>query len=153
MPVNKRERFSPPAVGGISLLVVFAVLCLTVFALLALTTVQADKRLADASAKAVEDYYAADCAAQEILARLRNGERPEGVAFSGGEWPLGAAPSGDGPLRADYAVPISDTQELQVSVLLMGGAGADYVVQRWQAGPVGQWESDNSIEIWDGTMF
>ena len=74
-----RERFSPPAVGGISLLVVFAVLCLTVFALLALTTVQADNRLADASAKAVTDYYAADCRAQEILARLRNGERPEGV--------------------------------------------------------------------------
>ena len=33
-------KFSPPAVGGVSLLVVFAVLCLTVFALLGLTTVQ-----------------------------------------------------------------------------------------------------------------
>ena len=27
--MNKKESFSPPAVGGISLLVVFAVLCLT----------------------------------------------------------------------------------------------------------------------------
>ena len=54
----------------------FAVLCLTVFAVLSLTTVQADARLAEASARAVEEYYAADCAAQEILARLRNGETP-----------------------------------------------------------------------------
>lgn len=41
----KKQRFSPPAIGGTSLLVVFAVLCLTVFALLSLTTVQADVRL------------------------------------------------------------------------------------------------------------
>ena len=39
--MNKKERFSPPAVGGVSLLVVFAVLCLTIFALLGLATVQA----------------------------------------------------------------------------------------------------------------
>lgn len=147
MLVNKRERFSPPAVGGISLLVVFAVLCLTVFALLALTTVQADKRLADASAKAVGDYYAADCTAQEILARIRGGEMPEGVEILdrfGGHY------------TARYTVPISDTQELQVEVDLMEAwAGYDYRYQviRWQAGPVGQWESDNFIEIWDGTMF
>ena len=43
-PKAKKERFSPPAVGGISLLAVFAVLCLTIFALLSLATVGADGR-------------------------------------------------------------------------------------------------------------
>ena len=136
---RSRERFSPPAVGGISLLVAFAVLCLTVFALLALTTVQADNRLADASAKAVTDYYAADCQAQEILARLRNGERPEGVEFSG-----------SGLLHAQYVVPISDTQELQVSVILKETADREYVIERWQAAPSVEWESDESLDLWDG---
>ena len=93
-----KERFSPPAVGGISLLVVFAVLCLTVFALLALATVQADARLAGASAQAVADYYAADCQAQELLARLRCGERPEGVEILDG--------TDDGIHAVLYAVPI-----------------------------------------------
>ena len=51
--MNERQRFSPPAVGGSSLLVIFAVLCLTVFAMLALSTVQANGRLSDASAEAV----------------------------------------------------------------------------------------------------
>ena len=140
-----RERFSPPAVGGISLLVVFAVLCLTVFALLALTTVQADNRLADASAQAVMDYYAADCQAQEILARLRKGERPEGVEsqYSGG-------------IIYRYTVPISDTQELQVEVEMRTGRSGeepDYSVRRWQAAPSGEWESDDSMDVWDGIDF
>lgn len=147
MPDKRRERFSPPAVGGISLLVVFAVLCLTVFALLALTTVQADKRLADASAQAVADYYAADCAAQEILARLRNGERPEGVEIIDR---LG------GHYAARYAVPISDTQELRVEVELLedwADGGWRWQVVRWQAVPTGEWEGDESLDIWDGTVF
>ena len=80
MDNRNNSRFSPPAVGGVSLLVAFAVLCLTVFALLALATVQADARLAGASAQAVADYYAADCQAQETLARLRAGERPKNNA-------------------------------------------------------------------------
>lgn len=142
MTERKREVFSPPAVGGISLLVAFAVLCLTVFALLSLTTVQADGRLADASAKAVEDYYAADCAAQEILARLRNGETPVEVTSH-------LEDSWHDPLwtRYTYAVPISDTQELQVEVLL---DGEKYEILRWQAAPSVEWEGSDGFIIWDG---
>ncbi len=139
---KQKKRFSPPAAGGVSLLVVFAVLCLTVFALLSLTTVQADVRLADASAQAAADYYAADLEAQTILARLRNGERPEGVTFTG-----------SGLLRAEYACRISDTQELQVSVILQGISGREYVIERWQAVPSAEWESDESLDLWDGAPF
>lgn len=141
-----RERFSPPAVGGISLLVVFAVLCLTVFALLALTTVQADTRLADASAQSVADYYAADYRAQEVLARLR----------SNGDWPQDVEIEIAGAV-VSYAVPISDRQELQVEVELdwmLPDAEPDsrgYTILRWQAVPTGEWEGDESLDIWDGT--
>ena len=138
---KRNEHFAAPAVGGVSLLVVFAVLCLTVFALLSLATVQADVRLADASAKAVSDYYAADCQAQEILARLQNGEQPEGVTFSG-----------SGLLRAEYTVPISENQELQVSVVLRGIAHREYEIERWQAVSSGDWEFDNGLDLWDGGL-
>lgn len=136
---ERRKSFSPPAVGGVSLLTVFAVLCLTVFALLSLSTVRADSRLGEASAQAVERYYAADCQAQEILARLRSGEQPEGVEFSG-----------SGMLYADYTVPISDTQELQVTVSLSGSGG--YSVLRWQVISIGAWEIDEDLDIWDGEI-
>ena len=101
-----KERFSPPVVGGSSLLVIFAVLCLTVFALLGLSTVQADRRLSDASAQAVRAYYEADVQAETILAQLREGRMPEGVAVNGEFYA--------------YVCPISDTQELQVQLRRKG---------------------------------
>lgn len=135
MEPNARERVSIPPIGATSLLTVFAVLCLTVFALLTLSDVRADARLADASLETVEAYYAADAQAQELLARLRAGERPDGVTFSG-----------SGLLYADYAVPISDTQELQVSVILNGGGG--YQILRWQSVSTVSWEEDGTIHVW-----
>ena len=79
----KHHRISPPAIGGSSLLVSFALLALTVFALLSLSTVQAEKRMADAAAQSVTDYYAADLEAERIFARLRSGETVAGVAVDG----------------------------------------------------------------------
>jgi len=43
--MDKRRRFSVPAVGGSALLTMFAVLCLTVFALLSLSTALSRARL------------------------------------------------------------------------------------------------------------
>lgn len=141
---DKKERFFVPPIGASSLLAAFAVLCLVVFALLALSTVRADGRLSDASLQATKDYYAADCQAQEILARLRNGETPEGVSRYGTGLNYIA-------WYADYAVPISDTQELQVTVLVENEATGDtWRVLRWQAAPTGEWEGDDSLHLWDG---
>ena len=135
--MDKREhaRFAPPAVGGASLLVAFAVLCLTVFALLSLSTVRADDRLSQASAQAVENYYAADLEAQEVLARLRAGELPPGVGYGGDLY--------------TYECPISETQTLQVEVFLRDGV---YTVLRWQAVANGDWEIDEDLHLWDGSM-
>lgn len=136
--MGNEKRFSPPPVGGISLLIVFAVLCLTVFALLSLTTVRANMRLADASVQAAADFYAADLEAQTVLARLRSGEVPEGVSMEDGVY--------------TYACPVSETQELQVAVRVDGAA---YRILRWQLVSSAGWENDESLELWDGdgTMF
>lgn len=144
---EKRDRFSVPPIGASSLLAAFAVLCLVVFALLALSTVRADGRLSDASLQATKDYYAADCQAQEILARLRNGETPEDVELTAS---IAETPEG-GTHTYAYAVPISDTQELQVKVLVENEAtGETWRVLRWQAVPAGEWVGDDSLHLWDG---
>ena len=141
MGAKKQSRFSPPAVGGTSLLVVFAVLCLTVFALLSLSTVRADTRLGDSAVQGVAAYYAADCQAQEILARLRNGELPPGVTRHSYEPQAGGA-------RCTYTIPISDGQELRVEVVLRDGG---YTVLRWQAAPVSEWGGNETVDLWNGT--
>ncbi|MBR5001311.1 MAG: hypothetical protein IKY08_05045 [Firmicutes bacterium] len=115
--MNKREKrsgFSFPVVGGTSLLVMFAVLCLITFAVLSLSTVKAGDRLGEASAEAVMEYYAADYEAERILAQLRSGILPEGVVFEGDVY--------------GYSCPVSETQRLQVSVQKVG---EDWKVLRW----------------------
>ena len=145
MAERKKESFSPPALGGSSLLVVFAVLALTVFALLSLSTVRADVRLGDAAADSVCGYYRADGKAQEILARLRSGECPaEAELHPEDAWTLMD--------RYTYTVPISDTQELQVEVLVNPADGS-YSIRRWQAVAVGAWEYDDTLDVWDGEII
>ena len=129
--MNKQQKTRFPVIGGSSLLIIFAVLCLTVFALLGLSTVHANKRLSDISIQAVSDYYAADHEAEQILARLRLGETPDGVRREGDVF--------------YYTCPISETQQLQVAV-----QRSDWRILRWQSVPTEAWLADESLNLWNG---
>ena len=131
--MDKHRSFPAPAVGGSSLLVIFAVLSLTVFALLSVSTALADRRLADASAQAVRDYYEADAAAEEIFARLRNGELPAEVTVESGQY--------------CYTCPVAETQQLQVLLQLEDGR---WTVLRWQTEATQKWQGDDSLPVWQG---
>ncbi len=131
--MNRQHQGPNPVVGGASLLVIFAVLCLTVFALLGLGTAQAGQRLSEASAQSVADYYAADCSAEVIFARLRAGEMPEGVQLQDGVY--------------SYSCPISQSQSLFVSLRQQDG---QWQVLRWQAETTAQWTEDDRLSVWDG---
>ena len=126
----KKESTPMPAVGGSSLLVIFAVLCLTIFALLSLSTAQAGQRLSQASAEAVKAYYEADSRAEETLARLRGGERPEHVVQTDNHF--------------TFAIPLTDRQQLEVEILL---EGEDWTVLRWQAVSTLDWVPDDSLPV------
>ncbi len=129
----KRKASSISAVGGSSLMSIFAVLCLVCFALLSISTVQSQKNLSEASAQAVADYYRADTQAEEILAMLRRGEVPAQVERDGDVY--------------RYVCPISQNQQLEVEVLLEGEA---CTVQRWQAVSTLEWTSDDALNVWSG---
>ena len=151
MREQKKSSFSPPALGGASLLVIFAVLALTIFALLSLSTVRADGRLSEEANAAVQAYYEADATAQAVLAWLRTGEENPRVP---GDLEMSAAIidyADHSETVYAYTVPISDTQELQVEVRVDGVN--DWEILRWQAAPVGDWETDDGMELWDMEMF
>jgi len=132
--MNKKHRFSPPLIGGSSLLVIFAVLCLTVFALLTLSSVKADQRLSEASHAAVSGYYTADCESEAVLALLRQGICPDGVIDEG-----------DGIYS--YYSPISETQALAIRVRVQG---TDYTILRWQAVSTTEETPSDRIPVWSG---
>lgn len=131
--MRKQETFSPAAVGGSSLLVIFAVLCLTVFALLSLSSVQAERRLADAATQSVVDYYQADLRAEEIFARLRDGEQIAGIEENDGKY--------------QFEVPISGRQTLAVTLARQGDT---WTVLRWQTVTVEE-ALNESLNVWKGS--
>ena len=134
---NEKKRFSPPTVGGSSLLVIFAVLCLTVFAMLSMSTVLAEDRLRGNSADSVSEYYAADTEAERILSELRAGNIPDGVEVTEDN-------------VAKYSCPISETQSLFVEVAFKGELGDSYEITRWQAVYTADWRPDTTINVWVG---
>ena len=128
-----QERVKLPAVGGSSLLVIFTVLCLTIFALLGLETVRADCRLTDAAAQSVASYYSADAQAESIVSVLRTGQVPDYVLCDGDVY--------------TFACPAGDTQALVVSVRV---AGMDYEILSWQTVPSTLWQASDALPVWSG---
>lgn len=120
-------------IGASSLLVIFSVLCLAVFALLSIATVQSDWRLGDSVQQAAEAYYLADSQAERILAKLRNGEVPEGVSQENGVY--------------SYRCGLSDTQVLAVEVAVKG---SDYEILRWQVISTADWQPEEILPVWNG---
>ena len=131
--MNRQKQISLPAIGGSSLLVIFTVLCLVVFALLSLNTALAEKRLSEAYAQKVKGWYAADLLAQETFAKLRSGETvPE------------AEHSSD---TCHYSVPVSLHQSLYVTVRESSG-GWEVISWRTVANPQ---DGNTTLPVWQGS--
>ena len=128
-----RKKITFTTVGGSSILTIFAVLCFIIFALLSLSTAKANRTLTDKSVAAVTNYYQADTKAEEILAELRAGEKPEGVKKKGNVY--------------SYTCPVDDSQQLSVEVKIKSGK---YHILKWQKEYIGEWKADTSIEVWGG---
>lgn len=123
---------SVPAIGGTSLLVIFSVLCLTVFSLLTLTTAQSQKRLSDSSAKGCSAYYQADRQAEEIFALLRSGQSHPQVHRKDNIY--------------SFRIPITQHQSLQVQLR----HDQTWQVLCWQAVTTTDPIHNQPLSVWDG---
>jgi len=132
MSRKAKERLSPPALGGTTLLVIFAVLCLVVFSLLSLSTVQAERKLSNASRDAATAYYKADLEAQRVFALIRNGEEIPGVKEENGVY--------------SYVCKVTEDQNLAVEIQKNE---EKWQVLRWQC-VVRQGEIDDTLPVWSG---
>lgn len=129
MTDNKRGM----SVGVISLLVIFSVLCLAIFSVLSLSTALNERNLAERSAKATSDYYAAELRCAEIVAQLRSGDSPEGI------------PIMEGGGLLSFSQPIDAAQILQVQL------DADTLeITCWRVIYTADWSPDTGISVWDG---
>ena len=143
---EKEESTFPAVMGASSLLVIFSVLCLTVFSLLSLSTVSANHRIAEDNSKALQAYYEADSEANAILAQIRNGSVPQGVSVSGAGGSGGSEGSGAaGGVIYEYSCRVSDTQVLCVKAEV---SGKDFRILRWQTVTDYDWQPNTDLPVW-----
>jgi hypothetical protein len=67
---SKKSGMGAVNAGGAVIIIIFVVLCLTIFGLLSFATSFADKKLADRNLDNMAQYYSADARAEETLAKI-----------------------------------------------------------------------------------
>jgi len=130
-------------IGSASIILIFAVLCLTVFSLITFYVAENDKALVDAKAEAVVSFYEADAKAEAVLAEIMSSETiPDSVngITIHNEQKL------DSMAQIVYFMtPISDTSALYVSL-----SAEDKILNilSWKMILIEQWNRDDSLDVW-----
>ena len=130
---------------------VFSVLCLTVFAVLSLITANSEYKLAVKSADVVKNYYAADTAATEKLAVIK--EVAKDSDFSATQTKateLGVICEQEGAgYSLTFKEKVTDVQALSVKAVYQDGKIS---VKEWKLITTDEWDPSDSFELWDGDM-
>ena len=132
-------------VGSASIVLVFAVLCLTIFSLITYVVAGNEKALTDAKAELVTGYYEADAAAELILADILEADvLPEVIRgvniYTGWNKDLGVE-------TTYFHYPVSDIKALYVNLLILGDS---VDILSWRMYDTDEWEIDDSINVWTG---
>ncbi|MDD4774448.1 MAG: hypothetical protein PHZ09_12735 [Eubacteriales bacterium] len=117
---------SPALSGSLSLVMIFAVLCLTIFAALSLLTSKAELTLTNRWADSVAAYYRADSEATALAASLMSED--------------------SGERRIDYAVPIDENRVLSVRLRIIG---TDIEIQEWKPVHTGDWSPGTGYRLFE----
>lgn len=176
MDKNNKVQSTRMGVGYVSVMLIFAVICLTVFAVMSFSAASANDGFNVRSGGNLKEYYAADSAAKSKLAVL------DGIAKAAAETGFfedefedqfnAAAESGVsgnkfaaeadffngitlGRIKNGYSAAwsekINDRQELSVEVSFTIDGGCE--ITRWQSRTISSEESSEShLGVWDGSF-
>ena len=141
------KRVSGVHVGSASLILIFAVLCLTVFSTLAYVTASQEKELAEKSAQAMWQYYNADWQCEEmydaIFMELQKGTSVETLA----QIMNVQVKKEEGNYKIYYAVSIDENQQLQV---VLSATEGKLLTEKWCATNTQSQTYEETLQVWDG---
>jgi len=132
-------------IGSASIVLVFAVLCLSVFSLIAFVVAGNEKALVDSEAELVVKYYETDKLAEQIAADIQNADIiPETIRD------IEIKTQWDHEMEADvvyYLCPISEKKSLYVRLAVYIDS---YDIMAWRMVDTDEWEYDDSLNVWQG---
>ena len=132
-------------VGSASIVLVFAVLCLTIFSLISFIVTQNTKALVDAEAEFVTGYYKADAQAELILAQILNAEvlpaEIQGITINIEQ----ENDNNSNIINFSYPIYDRDYKDLFVRVSI---GEYSYNVLSWRVIDNARWEAAGSFNLW-----
>ncbi len=156
--MTKKKEISGIQIGISSLVLIFVVLCLTVFAVLSLMSSMSEQRLAQKSLEATSEYYIADSLAEKQLKEIdleikSASETAWKSSFSSAlQDKLGEMYDPKTGLIS-YEIPVNDQQVLCVDLKVINSGkynGKRYNILRWQEVNTGEYEFEDSLPVWTG---
>ena len=132
-------------VGSASVILVFAILCLTVFSLITFVVAVNEKNLVEVQTDLVTGYYEADALAELILADILTADTVPATIrgvniYTGWDDELGVE-------TTYYFCHISDIKALYVNLAVSGGS---FDILSWRMYDTDSWEYDGSLNLWTG---
>jgi len=136
-------------VGSASIVLVFAVLCLTVFTLITFVVAGNDKALVDTEVRLVTGYYKADTLAENILQDIREMDELPDPPVVRGIYINAEYDFFTGMETIHFFCPVSGVKSLYVRAAVYYD---DLDVIAWRMLDTDEWEYDDSLNVWDGTL-
>ena len=133
-------------VGSASIVLIFAVLCLTIFSLISYIVTQNSKALVEAEANLVIGYYKADAAAQLVLAELLASYNIP-ASIRGVEIDVEHNADADSKL-VSFSYPIYNTDAKVLFVQVAIFPNSSYDLLSWRMINTAQWEKDDGLDLW-----
>ena len=132
--------------GSATLLMLFSVLCLTVFAVLAYCSSGAELRLTNRFVSYVTNYYDADTRATRIYARLTSSSSLEDTLISlrNGGLDVKVEAGGNGTSIYSYTCDVDDKLVLDVQ---LERDGRNWRVVFWNLRETDGWDNDNTLNV------
>jgi len=140
------NKGSGVGVGSASIILVFAVLCLSVFSLITFVVARNNEALVAAETRLVTAYYEADMLAEHILSVIFEEESVPGTAL-GVDIETYRDPDRDEDV-IQFFCPISDSGKLLfVSLTIRGDS---YEILSWRMQDTDEWVADDGHDVWLG---
>lgn len=147
-------------VGYVTLIMLFAVICLTVLASLSYQAASANDKLNEKSIAFTDGYYAADSRAKERLAKLDEAAK---LSFDSGffEDSFAAFCEEDDEIRLrriaegfeiSFEEAVSENLGLSVKIVFFSvpSDGVRYSVEEWKTVSLSDTQEENTLGVWDG---
>ena len=134
-------------VGSASMVLVFAVLCLTIFSLITFVVANNERSIVEAKVNLVTGYYEADALAEKILVDILTADTIPSSSHG-----IEILSRWDEELGVDttyYYCPVSPIKALYVNLVIRDDS---FDILSWRMRDTDIWTFDDSINVWSGDI-